>query len=357
MKRRDFLRTTSLAAVTAAPTVSSAAPAVSGKHIEWRMVTAWPKNFPGTGAERLARRLGEMSGGRLTVKVYGAGELVPAFEVFDAVSRGTAQMGHATSYYWIGKVAAAPFFSSVPFGMTAHELNAWIYHGGGQDLWHEVYAPFNLIPMLAGNAGVQMAGWFRHEIDSLDDLKGMKMRIQGLAAEVLSRAGVVPVSMPAGEIFTSLQSGLIDAAEFSGPYHDLVLGMYRAAPYYYYPGWHEPGTPAECIINKEAFERLPADLQSIVTTVCQAVNLDTYAEFTARSNKALQVLVSERQVKLRRLPDAVLRTLRELSADVRADMSAKDATTKKVYLAYEKFSKQVADWTEVSEYAYLKTRP
>jgi TRAP-type mannitol/chloroaromatic compound transport system substrate-binding protein len=356
VKRRDFLHTAGAAALTAAPGLSGAAPAVGGKHIEWKMVTAWPKKFPGTGAERLAQRIGEMSSGRLTVKVYAAGELVPAFGVFDAVSRGTAQMGHATSYYWVGKTPAAQFFSSVPFGMTATELNAWIYYGGGQDLWREVYAPFDLVPMLAGNSGVQMAGWFRREIASLDDLKGMKMRIQGLAAEMLRRAGAVPVAMPAGEIFTSLQSGLIDAAEFVGPYYDLTLGFHKVAKYYYYPGWHEPGTPAECTINRKAFQRLPSDLRSVVTTACQAMNADVYAETTARSNLAMQTLVKEHQVQLRRLPDAVIARLRDHSAEVLADVAAKDATTRKVYTAYETFRKQVAAWTKVSEHAFLNAR-
>ena len=238
MKRREFLQSAGLTAMTTAHVQANAAPAVVRKRIEWKMVTAWPRNFPGagTGAERLARRIGVMSDGRLTVKVYAAGELVPAFEVFDAVSQGTAEMGHATSFYWAGKMPAAQFFSSVPFGMTANEMNAWLYHGGGQALWREVYAPFNLIPMVAGNTEVQMAGWFRREIDSVDDFKGLKMRVQGLAAEVLRRSGVTPVSMPVGEIFTSLRSGLIDAAEFTGPYNDLALGLYRAAKFYYYPG-------------------------------------------------------------------------------------------------------------------------
>ena len=355
MKRRKFLHTAGAAAL-AAPALAGAASPARGKPIEWKMVTAWPKQFPGTGAEELARRIGAMSAGRLTVKVYAAGEMVPAFEVFDAVSRGTAEMGHAASSYWTGKIAAAQLFSNVPFGMTASELNAWIYYGGGQALWNELYAPFGLMPLLAGNGGVTMTGWFRREIEAVDDFKGLKMRVQGPAAEVLRRNGAVPVTMPAGEIFTSLQSGLIDAAEFAGPYHDLALGIHKTAKYYYYPGWHEPGTPAECTINKKAFEQLPPDLQSVVTTACQAMNADVAAELAARNHLALQTLVSEHGVKLRRFPDAVLDTLRSTSAEVLADIAAKDATTRKVYTAYEAFRKQVAGWTDVSEYAFLKAR-
>ncbi len=358
MKRRYFLQKAGLAAMTAAPAPALAKAAVAGKQIRWKMVTAWPKNFPGAGtsAARLAGMIGEMSGGRLHIKVYAAGELVPAFEVFDAVSRGTAEMGHAASHYWVGKAPAARFFSGVPFGMTTDEMNAWLYYGGGLELWREIYAPMGVIPMVAGNAGIQMAGWFRREIGSADDLRGMKIRIQGLAADVLQRAGATPVSMPVGDIFSSLQSGLIDAAEFTGPYNDLALGFYKVAKYYYYPGWHEPGATAECTVNRKAFERLPAELQSIVTTACQAMNLDMFAEYTARNNMALQTLVNDHQVRLRRLPDAVIAALRGLSGEVLADIAGKDASSAKVYAAFEKFRTRIAGWTDVSEYAFLKTR-
>ena len=196
--------------------------------------------------------------------MYGAGELVPAFEVFDAVSRGTAEMGHGAAYYWKGKSEAAQFFAAVPFGMNAQEMNAWFYYGGGLELWREIYAPFGLMPAPAGNTGVQMGGWFNKEINRLDDLKGLKMRIPGLGGEVLRRAGGTPVNLPGGEIFTALQTGAIDATEWVGPYNDLAFGLHKAAKYYYYPGWHEPGTTLEAIVNKQAFDALPKDLQSIV---------------------------------------------------------------------------------------------
>ncbi|MFT6654556.1 MAG: TRAP-type mannitol/chloroaromatic compound transport system substrate-binding protein, partial [Marinomonas primoryensis] len=209
--------------------------------IHWKMVTTWPKNFPGlgTGAEALAKNIKAMSNGRLDIKVYAAGELVPALEVFDTVSRGTAEMGHAASYYWKGKVPAAQFFTTVPFGLTALEFNAWIEYGGGLKLWEEIYAPFNLIPMPAGNPGVQMGGWFNKEINSLADFQGLKMRMPGLGGEVLKKVGASPINLPGSEIFTALQTGTIDATEWVGPYNDLAFGLYKAAKYYYYPGWHE----------------------------------------------------------------------------------------------------------------------
>ncbi|MDH5611563.1 MAG: TRAP transporter substrate-binding protein, partial [Gammaproteobacteria bacterium] len=287
MKRRDFIKSAALGGVAASSLVAPAV--VSAKEtIQWKMVTTWPKNFPvlGTSANKLAELIEEMSGGRIKVKVYGGGELVPAMEVFDAVSRGTAQMGHGSAYYWKGKVEEAQFFSTVPFGLNAQEMNAWLYHGGGMELWQETYAPFGVVPAAAGNTMVQMAGWFNKEINSVEDLKGLKMRIPGLGGEVLRRAGGTPVNLPGAELFTSLKSGAIDATEWVGPYNDLAFGFYKAAKYYYYPGWHEPGTTLEAIINKAALESLPKDLQSIVMNACKVVNQDMATEFTAKNNAA-----------------------------------------------------------------------
>lgn len=201
----------------------------------WKMVTTWPPNFPGAGvgANRLAKRIEKASNGRIQIKVYGGGELVPAYEAFDAVSSGAVQMAHGAAYYWKGKAPAAQFFAAVPFGMNAQEMNAWLYYGGGWELWKELYAPFNLMPAPAGNTGTQMAGWFNKEINSLDDLQGLKMRIPGLGAEVLKRAGGTPVNVPGAEVFTALQTGTIDAAEWIGPYNDMAFGLHKAAKHYY----------------------------------------------------------------------------------------------------------------------------
>ena len=357
MKRRDFIKQAGAGAVLAGSTL--AAPLAHAKaEYKWKMVTTWPKNFPGmgTGANKLAKLIEEMSGGRIEVKVYGAGELVPAFEIFDAVSRGTAEMGHGASYYWKGKSEAAQFFSAVPYGFTAQEMNAWLYYGGGMELWQEVYKPFGLIPTAASNTGVQMGGWFNKQINTLDDLKGLKMRIPGLGGEVLQRCGGTPVNLPGGEIFQALQSGNIDATEWVGPYNDMAFGLYKAAKYYYYPGWHEPGTTLECFINEKAFNALPKDLQTIVLTACKAANLDGLSEFTARNNEALHLLVTKHKVDLRKFPDDVLKKLRSISEEVVAEIAAKDPMSKKVYDSYKKFRDQVVAWHDVSERAYLNAR-
>ncbi|AEF56528.1 TRAP transporter substrate-binding protein [Marinomonas posidonica] len=326
--------------------------------INWKMVTTWPKNFPGlgTGAENLAKSINEMSNGRINIKVYAAGELVPALEVFDAVSRGTAQMGHGAAYYWKGKAPAAQFFTAVPFGFTAQEINSWIHHGGGLALWEEVYAPFNLIPMAAGNTGVQMGGWFNKEINSLDDFQGLKMRIPGLGGEVLKKVGGIPVNLPGGEIFTSLQTGAIDATEFVGPYNDLAFGLYKAAKYYYYPGWHEPGSTMEAIYNKEAFEALPTDLQLIVRAATRQANAEMLDEFTALNNSALQTLVNDHNVSLKPFPEDVLSALKKASAETLEEVAAADPLSKKVYDSFKDFGSKVRAWHEVSERAYINAR-
>ncbi len=357
MKRRTFLTAAALAATVPAASVTSRT-AHAKSEFKWKMVTTWPKNFPGlgTGANNLAKLITEMSGGRLKVKVYGAKELVPPFEVFDAVSRGTAQMGHGASYYWKGKAESTQFFAAVPFGLTANEMNGWLYHGGGMKLWREVYKPFGLIPAAAGNTGVQMAGWFNKKIETVNDLKGLKMRIPGLGGEVLKRAGGTPVSLPGGELFTSLKTGAIDATEWVGPYNDLAFGLYKAAKYYYYPGWHEPGTTLEAIINQKALEELPEDLQSIVLNACKVVNQDMLAEYTTRNQQALDTLVNKHKVEVLRLPDEVLTTLLKLSDEVVSEVASKDAMSQKVYQSFKEYRSKVKSWTDISERAYLNVR-
>ena len=328
------------------------------KTFKWKLVTSWPKNFPGLGTapERFAEQVEQLSGGRLTIKVYGAGELVPALQVFDAVSQGTAEMGHSGAYYWKGKASAAQFFTSVPFGLTAQEMNGWIQYGGGQALWEEVYAPFNLLPLPGGNTGVQMGGWFNKEINSVDDLKGLKMRIPGLGGEVLARAGGTPVTLPGGEIFTSLQTGTIDATEWVGPYNDLAFGLYKVAEHYYYPGWHEPGSMMEFTINKDAFAELPADLQAIVRITAKAINEDMLAEYTTRNQAALIELKEKHGVDVREFPADVLDKLQTLSDEVVAEVAGADPLSQKVYDSYKAYRDQVKAYHAVSEQAYINAR-
>ena len=358
MQRRQFISGVGAGslALGAAGGGLRAAQAQSGHR--WRMATTWPNNFPGlgTGANQLAALIGAMSGGRVQVQVYGAGALVPAAEVFAAVGRGTVEMGHGCASYWPSKGAAVPFFSSIPFGMTAAEVNAWLYHGGGQALWDEAYAPFGLVPAAAGNTGVNMGGWFNKEICSAADLSGLKFGLSGLGGEVLARAGGTPITLSPDALLTALQSGVIDGAEWVGPYADLALGLYAAAKYYYYPGWHEPGTVIEALVNKKALDTLPADLRAIVLNACKVANQDMLAEFTARNPAALNTVVTKHQVELRCFPDDVIRTLHARADEVIAGLVQQDAFAAKVHASYMKFLTQARAWSVISAFAYLQAR-
>ena len=325
---------------------------------QWTMVTTWPKNFPGLGLapENFSKYIEEMTCGRMKIKVYGAGEFVPAMGVFDAVSQGNVQLGHGASYYWTGKVKSSQFFTAVPFGLTAQEMNGWLHYGGGLELWQEAYEPFNLIPLAGGNTGVQMAGWFKKEINSLDDLKGLKMRIPGLAGEIFTRAGAETVTLPGNEIFLSLQQGVVDAAEWVGPYNDLTFGFHQVADYYYYPGWHEPGSTLEIIINKDAYESLPEDLKAIIKYAAKASNQEMLDEYTARNNKALNELIEKHNIELKKIPDTVLVELRRITDEVMEDFIADDVMAQKVYKSYKEFKDQVINYHRISEKAYIDTR-
>ncbi len=336
----------------------SNAAASSDQRYSWKLITSWPKNLPalGTAPEQFAQQVARMSNGRMQIRVYGANELVGGLEVFDAVSAGTAEIGHSGAYYWQGKIAATPFFSTIPFGLTGTEMNAWLAYGGGNELWREIYAPFNLIPVRGGNSGTQMFGWFNKEINSVADLRGLKMRIPGLGGEVFRRAGGVPVTMQVSDVFTALQTGALDATEWISPYNDLAAGYHTVAEYYYYPGWHEPGSSLETIFNKTAFEALPADLQEILLAAAEVMNMRVHDELTARNNEALQVLLNQHNVQLRRLPDDVLKEFRRLSNQVVSELAATDATTAKVYESWSKFLSGVSAYHSIAEDAFIEAR-
>ncbi len=367
MKRREFVKKAGATGMLMGAAIASGCksqsdgqPTVqrSDKVYQWKMVTTWPKNFPGlgTGANYLINQIEKMSHGQIKIKLYGAGDLVPAFEVFDTVSQGTVEMGHGAAYYWKGKDPAMQFFGAVPFGMNADEMNAWLYHGGGMELWTEAYAPFNLVPFAAGNTGVQMGGWFNKEIHTIDDLKGLKMRIPGLGGEVFKRAGGVPVTLSGAEVFTSLQSGAIDATEWVGPYNDLVFGLYQAAKYYYYPGWHEPTAVLECMVNKDAYNELPDYLQAIVSQAAKAANIDMLSEYMSANQKALETLVIEHGVQLRRFPDAVLAHLHEISETAIEELAATSELARRIYDSYTSFHDNAKSWDDISNYSYSQTR-
>ncbi|HSG96695.1 MAG TPA: TRAP transporter substrate-binding protein [Woeseiaceae bacterium] len=362
MKRREFVGGLAAAAgLTACAQETSNCEgevAASGETFEWSCVTSWPPKFPGLGMapENLAERVAAASNGRLKIKVYGGGELVPPFEVFDAVSRGTVEMGHGAAYYHKGKVDAAQFFTAIPFGMTNNELNGWMYYGGGIELYHELYAPFDLVPFPTGNTGVQMGGWFNKEINTVDDLKGLKMRIPGLGGEVIRRAGGTPVTLPGAEIFTALQTGAIDATEWVGPYNDASFGLHKAAQYYYYPGWQEPGPGLETIIHKEAWDSLPADLQELISLACQAITTDMAAEYTNGNANALARLMQDPNIEIRPFPDEVLAYLRDIAKEVIDELMANDPAAMKIGTAYFEYLDKASENSRITELAYLRAR-
>ena len=330
----------------------------SQERFSWKLVTTWPPNFPGlgTGVNTLVRYIREMTAGRIDITVYAAGELIPAFEVFDAVSRGSAEMGHGAAYYWRGKTEAAQFFAAIPFGLNAHEMNGWLYYGGGLELWREVYAPFNLMPFPAGNTGVQTGGWFNKRIETVRDLRGLKMRIPGIGGEVLKLAGGTPVNLPGSEIFTALQTGAIDAAEWVGPYNDVASGLHQAARYYYHPGWQEPGPTLECIINQNAWEQLPDDLKAIVKVACQAANLDMISEYMARNARSLRQLEDDPSVEILSFPPDVLAELKSLTFQVVEGLASADPVVARVWESYRSFLEESQTWQRISEQAFLETR-
>ena len=359
MKRRNVLTAAGALALSAcARQQQDCESGEAGARFNWKMVTSWPPNFPGVGSGvvKLAQFIEAASGGRLRIKVYAAGELIPPFEVFDAVSRGTADMGHGAAYYWKGQAEAGQFFTAIPFGMTAQEMNGWLYFGGGLELYRELYAPHNLIPFPAGNTGVQMGGWFNKEINTLADLQGLKMRIPGLGGEVLKRAGGTPVTLPGAEIFTALQTGSIDATEWIGPYNDVSFGFHKAARYYYYPGWQEPGPVLECMVNLAAFNALPDDLQAIVEIACSAINDQMTAEYTARNAVSLRQLKADGVVGIRPFPADVLRQVRDIPDEVGAGLASRGPLAARINESFQAYRKSVAEWTAISEHAILNAR-
>lgn len=309
------------------------------RHYSWRMVTSWPKSMPilQTGAELFAAQVARMSGGRLTIKVFAADERVKALDVFNAVSKGTVECGHSAAYYWAQQIPAAQWFATVPFGLKAQEMNTWYYAAGGRELWQELYGAFGVVPMLAGNSGIQMGGWFNREIKTELDFNGLRMRIPGLGGKVVTKLGAEVVLLPAAEIVPALESGIINAAEWIGPYHDTLMGFPKIARYYYSPGWHEPGTAFEMIFNARALERLPNDLKMILEAAAAQLNQNILSTFEHQNQIALLKIAQERKVQLRLFTHNVLRILEQISRDVLEEVAAKDPGAKKINLAYAVF--------------------
>jgi len=359
MKRRRFL--TGAAAGIAASATSSTlpAPAIAQGTRRLRMVTTWPRDFPGlgTGARRLADSITRMSDGRLSIEVHAAGELVPAGEAFDAVSGGAAELYHGIEYYWQDRSRAFNFFAAVPFGMTGSELAAWIHHGGGQALWDELSARFNIKPFQVGNTGAQMGGWFNKEINTLEDIKGLRIRMPGLGGEVLARLGATPVALAGTEIFPALHSGKIDATEWTGPWNDLLLGFHKVAKYYYYPGFHEPGTALSCGINLKLWKDMAEPDRVLIAAAAAAESQVSRAEFDAENAAALEILRRTEGVDLRRFPNAVLTAVGEASGAVVAALGdGGDSLTERIADAFRQFRKRALSWSHIADQSFQNAR-
>lgn len=348
MERRTLL--TAAGAAAAASTFP--APAIAQGVRELKLVSS----LPDRENEVIARNITEASCGRLRVKAYAVGELVDAFEVFDAVSEGIADMYRSTEYYWQDRSPAFAFFTAVPFGLTAAETYAWIRLGGGQELWDELSANFNLKPFPAGSGGIQMGGWYKEEVSSIESFRGLRLRMPGLGGEAMRRVGAIVVNLPAGEIVPALKSGALDAAEWVGPEDDMLLGFHTAAKYYYYPGFHEPGTTNSLAVNKKVWESLSREEQRAIETVSVNRNGDLGADARVAHMKALVVLVKEHEVQLRRFNDEVLRAFGKASGEVLAEIGNSDPFTRRVYESYMNFRGASIRWTDISERAYLNAR-
>jgi TRAP-type mannitol/chloroaromatic compound transport system substrate-binding protein len=322
--------------------------------IIWRLVTAWPKRFPGLGqaAEMLARVVKVLSSGRFQIEVDGAPQLSSASAkptVFSQVSQNHAQMGHAAAYYWQAQIPAASFFTAVPFGLTAQQMNSWLQFAGGMTLWKSLYRPFNVLPFQGGNTGAQMAGWFKKELHHLGDIQGLKMRIPGIGARVWQQLGGEPIELAGDEILPALQQGQIDAAEWMGPYGDLAFGLHKAASFYYYPGWQEPSTNLEFLVNLSAYEALSAQYQQILEQATLMINQAVLDECTARNHASLEELVDMHQVQVKPLPAEMLQALRRESEKVVQQIAHTDPQAERIYQSFKSFQVHTLAYQQLAE--------
>jgi TRAP-type mannitol/chloroaromatic compound transport system substrate-binding protein len=355
-RRRFILKGATLVAAGAAAAVVEAPNVIAQPRFQWRMPTFWsPANDVLMGnAQKFAKMAEEMSGGRFKIQVFAAGELMPAPGVFDACSQGTVEMYNAAAYYWPGKEVATQWFTTMPFGLNPQGTYAWYYFGDGLKLWEETYQPFGLIPRPSASTGPQMMGWFKRKINSTADLKGLKMRIPGLGGKVYAKYGTSVVLLPPGEIYTALERGVIDAAEWVGPHDDMKMGFQQAARYYYYPGWHEPGTTGEFVFNKKAYESLPVDYQRMLDYITQALNTVEFMEYFTKNSIALHELKTKFKGKVEfvKLTDAMIKELKKTAEEVNREESEKSPMAKKVHASYTKFQQLVGEWSLISEGSY-----
>ncbi len=357
MKRRDLI-TGGAGAVAAVAATTLSTPAIAQERIEIAMVSTWPRDFPGlgTGAQRVAESLNAVSDGRIQVTYYAAGERVGAFDSFDEVASGNAQMYHAADYYWKGKHPGWAYFTAVPFGLSFAEMQAWIKWGGGQELWDELAGSFGLKCLAAGNTGVQWGGWFNKEINSADDLEGLKMRIPGLGGDVLAKLGASPVSLPGGQIYENLVSGAIDATEWVGPWNDEAMKFYEAAKYYYYPGMHEPGAQLTLGINEEFWNGLSESDQNLIAAVSHAENSNMMAEYNAKNGAALERLIKDQGVEVREFNDEIYEAFGRGSEEVFAEVVQHSDLAKRIHESMVATRKTVGSYQQLNDVEYILKR-
>ena len=355
MERRSFLKKAGLglaagAGVAAPAIVNAQAPAAGLPTISWRMAGSWPKSLDTLygGMEQISKRVSEATGGKFTIKVFAAGEIVGGLQVLDAVQKGTVECGHTATYYYYGKDQTFAFGTSIPFGLNARQNYAFMQHAGGQELMNEFYKDYNVISFPAGNTGCQMAGWFRKEIKSVADLKGLKFRIGGTGGSVLTKLGVVPQQIAAGDIYPALEKGTIDAAEWVGPYDDEKLGFYKVAKYYYYPGWWEGGSSTELLIGTKAWASLPKEYQAILQAACAEAFIWVLSKYDTLNPAALKRLLAN-GVKLLPFPNDVMKACYKAAEETYAEIASKNAKFNKVYEPWKKFRDEQIQWFSIAE--------
>jgi TRAP-type mannitol/chloroaromatic compound transport system substrate-binding protein len=358
MKRRDVIKKGLIGAGSVAAATTISAPAIAAERLEITMVSTWPRDFPGlgTGAQRFAQRLSDMTDGRITVKYFAAGERVGAFDVFDEVASGNAQMFHGADYYFTGKHPGFGYFTTVPFGLTASEFNAWMRFAGGQELYDELSAEFGLKGLICGNTGVQMGGFFRKEMRSAADFRGLKMRMPGLGGSVLAKMGASPVSLPGGQIYENLISGAIDATEWVGPWNDEIMKLYEAAKFYYYPGFHEPGASLSVQTNKKWWDGLSKSDQTIIEAAATTENQVMFSEYNAKNGAALNRLINEQGVQLRQFSEDTYDSFGEASDEVFADVQEHSDLARRIHQSFATSREEIGSWNKISDIAYVTQR-
>ncbi|WP_077034108.1 TRAP transporter substrate-binding protein [Pelomonas sp. KK5] len=348
MERRSFVRSAGIAGVLAA----GAAPAIvhAQAQVRWRLASSFPKSLDTLygAAELFAKKVGEMTGGKFQISVHGAGEIVPALGVVDGVQAGTIEMAHTAPYYFFGKDPTFALGCAIPFGLNSRQMTAWMVEGNGLKLMREFYRGYNIINFLGGNTGAQMGGWYRKEIKSVADLKGLKMRIAGLAGRIVERLGVVPQNLPGGEIYSALEKGTIDAAEFVGPYDDLKLGFNKVAQNYYYPAWWEGGPQVDFFVNTKAYDGLSAEYKAIVEAATAHAHIELQAKYDARNPAALKQLVGS-GTKMFRFPKDVMDASFKESMAYYAELSGSNPAWKKVYEDFSTFRRDANLWFRFAE--------